>query len=802
MKNYALNITLTLMASAYAVSAWGEAPAGYYSSCEGKYGASLLNELCNKVSSHTNVGYDGLWEVYKTSDVRSDGTVWDMYSTKRWSVGKEHCGNYKVVGDCINREHSFPKSWFDDASPMYSDAYHLYPTDGKVNGQRSNFPYGECANGTTLPANGNIKALGKLGTSTFPGYSGKVFEPDDEYKGDFARSYFYMAAAYNNKIAGWNSDMLAGNSYPAYKDWAINLLLKWHRQDPVSQKEIDRNEAVAGYQKNRNPFIDYPEMAEHIWGDKKNVGWREHEEVEPVFTSPTAGSTIDMGVTSVGRTLTYTINVKGAALEEDISVSIAGSGFAANTTRLDKTNVCDINGADLIISYTSAEAIYASAVVTLTSGKAILQFNLKAQAMDGIPVGTPQNVSDRSFTATWINIDDPTTQYTFTLWQDSEIVSGYPIQVSASAQRYDVQDLEASTTYEYQLSNGTVVSQKMQVTTGEAIPSIQFLYDGDLYFTAQPGQPSDAAEVLIDVENITRDITITVTSPFQLSTDKQNWDNEITLSPEEDRFYMRMYAQTAGEYTTTLRATAGDYTNDVWVEGKAGATISFIEDFEQDAAGLGNYSGGEFQGTACRWNLTNAGIYAGNSEPYHSENQSIRFGKASSGISSIEMLEDRTHGVGTVSFWVRKWNKDEASEVVVEASTDGGITWHISGTHTFSKENEWEQATVAVNEEGRVRIRLSRDTNGGRLNLDDVEMTDWSTVNIVNSTIDYHRWDAFCRAGQLVIESEDADSRFTVYSMDGILHYAGSADGTVALSLPAGLYVVYSRDFSRRVLIK
>lgn len=142
---------------------------------------------------------------------------------------------------------------------MVSDAFHIYPTDGKVNGQRSNFPYGECANGTTLPSCNGVDALGKLGKSTFPGYSGTVFEPVDEYKGDFARSYFYMAACYNDKIASWSSPMLAGNSYPCYTTWAVNLLLKWNEQDPVSQKEIDRNNAVYKHQNNRNPFIDHPE---------------------------------------------------------------------------------------------------------------------------------------------------------------------------------------------------------------------------------------------------------------------------------------------------------------------------------------------------------------------------------------------------------------------------------------------------------------------------------------------------------------------------------------------------------------
>lgn len=118
-----------------------EAPSGYYSRCEGKYGAALLSSLEDVIGPHTNVGYDGLWNVYKTSDVYpSDGKIWDMYSTKHWPVNGERCGNYKNVGDCYNREHSFPKSWFSEASPMKSDAFHIYPTDGKVNGQRSNHP--------------------------------------------------------------------------------------------------------------------------------------------------------------------------------------------------------------------------------------------------------------------------------------------------------------------------------------------------------------------------------------------------------------------------------------------------------------------------------------------------------------------------------------------------------------------------------------------------------------------------------------------------------------------------------------
>lgn len=291
-------------------------PNGYYDDCENKQGGrTLLKALYQTISDHDVVSYKGLWSVYLTSDIDENGKIWDMYSTKRWTPEKEQCGNYSRVGDCYNREHSMPKSWFDDESPMVSDAFHIYPTDGKVNGQRSNYPYGECANGTTLPSNGNVKALGKLGTSTFPGYSGTVFEPVDEYKGDFARTYFYMAACYNDRISGWNSDMLAKNNYPCYTTWAVNLLLKWHRQDPVSDKELKRNDAVYAHQGNRNPFIDHPELVEYIWGNKTSEHWTQNKEDVSVITD---ANSQDVQIRTVNG------SVEVASGDKSVTLTIAG----------------------------------------------------------------------------------------------------------------------------------------------------------------------------------------------------------------------------------------------------------------------------------------------------------------------------------------------------------------------------------------------------------------------------------------------------------------------------------------------
>jgi len=246
-------------------------PANYYNTAAGKTGATLKTALYNIIKGHTSISYDALYNAYKTTDKKADGTVWDMYSNCTYYIGSKQCGNYSSECDCFNREHSIPQSWFGSASPMVSDIFHIYPTDGKVNGMRSNYPFGEVAKPTYTSGNGC-----KLGPCSAPGYTGTVFEPLDEYKGDFARTYFYMATRYENVISTWHSAsntaeaVFQANTFPVYENWVVNMFLRWNTADPVSQKEIDRNNAAYAIQKNRNPFIDHPEYANSIWGT--NVG--------------------------------------------------------------------------------------------------------------------------------------------------------------------------------------------------------------------------------------------------------------------------------------------------------------------------------------------------------------------------------------------------------------------------------------------------------------------------------------------------------------------------------------------------
>ncbi len=238
------------------------------------------------------VPYKGLYDAYEDTDLRDDGKIWDMYSNTSNYYPSNHTGSYdgeapvnsknyngKTTTKCMyNREHSVPQSWFDGEQEVdtvpYSDLFHVYPTDGFVNNKRSNFPFGKVKTVTWESHNG----FSKLGTSATEGYSGTVFEPNDEYKGDFARTYFYMATCHQNikfTYSGGSDVFESGDkqAYPTLKTWALNMFIEWSHTDEVSDKEYKRNNAVSLLQFNRNPYIDYPGLEQYIWGSMTDVAF-------------------------------------------------------------------------------------------------------------------------------------------------------------------------------------------------------------------------------------------------------------------------------------------------------------------------------------------------------------------------------------------------------------------------------------------------------------------------------------------------------------------------------------------------
>ena len=281
----------------------------YYQSIDGTSGKELLDAIQQVAKlgyRTTDFRYDSVWLAFKYTDLRPDGLVWEIYSDCQFEYEKDRTSNTEQTGECkgYNREHAMCQSWFSEydlqgnkmssskKNSPGSDIFHIYPTSYGMNSRRGNRPYGEVASAQFTSGNGTeygapvsslsvensvagVYVEGSINMST------NVLEPADEYKGDIARSSFGTMVkwagewAFNRVDLGRvifdatiDADTHYGpeNNY-GLTDYGLALLLTWHRQDPVSQKEVDRNNGIQLTQGNRNPFIDYPYLVEYIWGE-------------------------------------------------------------------------------------------------------------------------------------------------------------------------------------------------------------------------------------------------------------------------------------------------------------------------------------------------------------------------------------------------------------------------------------------------------------------------------------------------------------------------------------------------------
>ena len=374
MKNNLRNISLMLMIL-IGMTVTAAVPSGYYNNAKNKSDQALMSALHQIIRGHTKRGYDQLKTDFKTTDCNGNIII-DRYSTSQFTYGTDFCGTYNGVGDCYNREHSIPNSWWggSDSDTAYTDLHHLFPVDGWVNAERGNYPFGNCANGTP-------KGTGKRGTCTFSGYSGTVFEVADEYKGDFARVYFYFATRYmsrgNGNVVFTTSTTLG---HLGLTTWAINQLLEWHRNDPVSSLETARNDAVYGIQHNRNPFVVNPELAEYLWGNMQGQVWNASGTNTPVLTAPSNGSTVNVG-TNTGNGVSKTINVSGSNLTKALTVSVSGTGFTVTPTSITAANANA--GTTITVTY-NGTATNATGTLTISSSEVSATVNLTASYNSGV----------------------------------------------------------------------------------------------------------------------------------------------------------------------------------------------------------------------------------------------------------------------------------------------------------------------------------------------------------------------------------------------------------------------------------
>ncbi|OWP75736.1 endonuclease [Flavobacterium oreochromis] len=427
---------ITLLALFCVLAGHAQAPTGYYSSATGS-GYSLKTQLYNIIKGHTDNGYSGLWTTYQTSDrdkeYENDNSIIDVYSENPLGVdpyvyqyGTNQCGTYSTEGGCYNREHMIPQSVFNSVAPMVSDAHFIPPTDGKVNGMRSNYPHGMVAVASWTSKNG-----GKLGSSAVSGYTGTVFEPINEFKGDIARMYFYFATRYENTVAGYTTyEMFNGTSNQVFTKPFLDMLLQWHAQDPVSSREIARNNAIYARQGNRNPFIDNPNYVNIIWGGSVAD-----------TTAPTLPSNlISTGITSTGFTLSWTastdnVGVTSYNVYQDgvLKISVTGTtatitGLIASTTYSFTVKAKDAAGN---LSATSSALSITTATVTDTT------------APSAPNTLSASNITTTGCTLSWAVSTDNVGVTAYDVYQ------GSTLKTSVTGTSVTITGLSASSTYSF-----------------------------------------------------------------------------------------------------------------------------------------------------------------------------------------------------------------------------------------------------------------------------------------------------------------------------------------------------------------
>jgi endonuclease I/chitodextrinase len=435
-------------------------PTGYYSTATGT-GYTLKTQLYNIIKGHVDNGYAGLYTTYQTSDVdnfyENDGSVLDMYSEKpagtdpyNYSLGTtQRCGTYSVEGDCYNREHIIPQSSFGSAAPMVSDAHFITPTDGKVNGQRSNYPHGMVASATWTSLNGS-----KLGSSAVSGYTGTVFEPIDEFKGDIARMYFYFATRYETTVSGYTFPMFNGTSNQVFTTAFLNMLLAWNTQDPVNAREIARNNAIYGTQSNRNPYIDHPEYVQAVW-------------------NPTADSQAPTAPTSLAVTASTSNSVSLSWLAATDNIGVTGydvymnNALKATVTGL-STTITGLTASTAYSFYVKAKDAAANSSVASNTVNATTTGATDTVAPTAptslIASGTTSTATNLSWTAATDNIG--VTGY--------DVYQGATLKATVTGTTYSVTGLTAATAYTFSVKskdaagNISVSSNVVSVTTSAA----------------------------------------------------------------------------------------------------------------------------------------------------------------------------------------------------------------------------------------------------------------------------------------------------------------------------------------------
>ena len=572
---YKKQLFLLVLLASLTVNLFASIPSGYYNNANNKCGATLKTALASIISSNVSKqSYAALWAAYETTDTRSwtggDGKMWDRYANTSMTYGtnQDSGSGGTVEGDKYNREHSWPKSWFGGSTSAGpgTDLHHVICADKFANNKRSDNILAEVKTATWT---GSISKLGTGGYGSKQSYT--VFEPADEYKGDFARIYFYMVTMYQSNLSSWNtnyssenvSKIIDGSTYPAFQTWYLEMLLAWAKADPVDYREVYRNDAVYAIQGNRNPFIDYPGLEDYVWGDHKTTNVDLNN-----YTDPYSGG----GTTTTVATPTFSPAAGTYTSAQNVTISCATSGATIyyTTDGTAPTTSSSVYGSAIAVSSTTtikAMAVksgmtnseVATATYTINSGGGSSGTQLMYESVSGYTSTSDGSAAITSQNSNWDYDNWNWSAFTRTyngkngcikLGSGSGIGSVITNAIS----------LTGAATLTYKVMKYSSNSSSVNVTVTGATAS------GDV--TATPSSNSSWDDCTVNITGATGSITIQFAS-----SNKQIYIDEIrlvTASSTQEQVETPTFSPAAGTYTSAQSVTISCTTS--------GATIYYTTD--------------------------------------------------------------------------------------------------------------------------------------------------------------------------------------------------------------------------------
>ncbi len=707
----------------------------YYRKAEGLRGTQLKEALHDLIQPSYVLAYGGgvgkTWTGFWYTDQMENMQVRDRYS----NVVRYLNPDMSAVSN-MNIEHIWANSWWGHIkNNAYCDLFNLYPADATANGRKSNNPIG-IVDGTVSYTNGVTK-VGKSSSYRADSLI-TAWEPADQWKGDFARTYFYMATCYSHMTSLWTTTegllTVDPNSPLLMRPWVYNLMLEWAEADPLDEIEQQRCDAIYEIQGNRNPFVDYPELCYYIWGNKSDEQFYCSEEHGAEIFVPAASEEIDFGLHPLSRPFSAKVQVRGRGLNEGASLAVTDEYFSIGKATLSANEIHE--GTDVSISVTPTEEGTYTTMLLLEGSGYVQQTPLTVSFVDGIPAYPATDivcaVSSRRFNANWMNYQ-PDATYTLDVY--TKDANGQPKAFgtyTTTDTTYQVKNVQASTTYYYKVSiiedgQPTINSNEVKVEMPEVAPVFSVSTE-DIAFTATPGKPSAPAQVSVTAMAVPKYVMeVSTSAPFEISSDGETWSQELTLKGQNVSFFVRFGGGIEeGDYEgEVIVSTEGMDDKVISVSCNVDATKSFFEDFETGTKG--GYAVAEVTCNAATWEMSNA-LLAGDDNALDKKCVRMKgYVKTGSTITTpahIMMTTDKVNGCDSLWFYAGSYGNDTGVKMTVSYSVDAGKTW--TNVVTSLPVAEMKRYGYKINMDGNIRLKFeSENTGNKRVNIDNVQMSDW-----------------------------------------------------------------------------